>query len=292
MPEDAGVAREDRSYTDAWGIRIHAYLWPAREPRGIVQIAHGVGEHARRYEHVAQALAAAGWTVVADDHRGHGATGLGQHGGDHARLGRLGPGGTHAATEGVRGLTRLVREELPGLPLAILGHSWGSLLAQRIIDRHAGEYEAVVLSGTALRTLRRMNGGDLAKRHRPPGGGTGVEWLSRDPEVAEAFLADPLTLDAKVPQLFGVLEAAKLLGTPRRLARDIPMLIQIGSEDTLGGPRSVELLAAAYRRAGLSEVEVQIYEGARHEVYNETNRAEVIAELADWLDRHLAPAPA
>ncbi len=84
-----------------------------------------------------------------------------------------------------------------------------------------------------------------------------------------------------------VVEGLRLLGTPGRLARDLPMLIQIGSEDSLGGPRSVELLADAYRRkGGLSDVTVEVYPQARHEVYNETNRDEVIADLVAWLGAH------
>lgn len=285
------VMRDDRTFVDEYGVTIHYYVWTAPQPIGIVQIAHGVGEYAARYEALAQALAVEGFTVYADDHRGHGQTGLEQYDGDHTKLGRLGPGGTAAATDAVHHLSRLARADHPELPLVILGHSWGSLLVQRILDTRAADYDAVVLSGTALRTLRHMNGGDLSKRHRPADGGNGAEWLSRDPQVAEDFIADPLTFDAKVSQLFGVVEAAKLLGTPRKLAKNLPMLIQIGEEDTLGGARSVELLAAAYRKAGgLTDVTVDVYPGARHEVYNETNRVEVIANLIVWLKHHVGPA--
>lgn len=290
---------DERTFVDAHGVVIHCYVWSAPSPRGAVQIAHGVGEYALRYAPLAERLVAAGYTVYADDHRGHGRTGLGQHGGDRARLGRLGPGGTDAAAAAVLQLSTIAHAELPGVPLAMLGHSWGSLLVQRLLNRGTDPWDAVVLSGTAFRTLRHMNGGDLSRRHRPPGGGHGAEWLSRDTAIGEAFIADELTFDAKVAKLFGVAEAAKLLGRPGRIDRDLPMLLQVGSEDPLGGPRSVELLAAAYRRiGGLSDVTVQVYEGARHEVYNETNRDEVIADLVAWLDaklpttaRHVSPAP-
>jgi alpha-beta hydrolase superfamily lysophospholipase len=192
-----------------------------------------------------------------------------------------------ATIAGIRQLSRLLRERHPDIPLVLLGHSLGSMFAQMILDAGAAEYDAVVLSGTPFRTLRHMNGGDLAKRHRVPGG-TGTEWLTRDEAISAAFANDPLTFDAKVRQLFGTREALRLLGTPRRLARDVPILIQIGSEDTLGGPRSVALLAAAYeRRGGATDITTRIYEGARHEVYNEINRAEVIADLVAWLDARL-----
>lgn len=285
-------ARVDREFRDAEGVVIHFSIWPAESPRAVVQIVHGVGEYAIRYEPLARDLVAAGYTVVAADLRGHGRTGMQQWGGDTARLGRLGPGGVRATIAGIRQLSGIARAENPGVPLVLLGHSLGSIFAQMMLNDDASTWDAAVLSGTPYRTLLHMNGGDLAKRHRRPGAeGTGTEWLSRDPEVWRRFAEDPLTFDAKVMKLFGLRETLRLLGTPRRLARDLPLLIQIGSEDTLGGPKSVDLLARAYRgRGGLSDVQVEVYEGARHEVYNESNRDEVIADLVQWLDAHVGTA--
>lgn len=278
------VTRTEHAFVDDHGVTIHYYAWTSPAPRAIVQLLHGVGEYATRYEDFAQALAAAGYTVYADDHRGHGATGLGQHGGDLSKLGRLGPGGVRAAIAAVEQLTDIIREADPGVPLVLFGHSLGSLFAQKIIGTSAERYDAVVLSGTAYRTLRHMNGGDLSARHRHLGT-TGHEWLSRDPAVWEAFAADPLTFDAKVAELFGMRDALRLLGTPRRLARDLPMLILIGEDDPLGGPGSVRRLAAAYERRGpLTDVTLTIYPEGRHEMLNETNRVEVRADIVAWLD--------
>jgi alpha-beta hydrolase superfamily lysophospholipase len=257
-----------------------------------VQIVHGVGEYAARYEHVAQALVEAGYTVYAGDLRGHGQTGLGQWGHDLTRLGRLGPGGVRATIAGIRQLSGIARDENPGVPLVLLGHSLGSIFGQMMLNADASPYAAAVLSGTPYRTLRHMNGGDLSKRHRPAGGGgTGTEWLSRDPEVWTRFAADPLTFDAKVAQLFGVREAARLLGRPSKIDHDLPLYIVIGSEDPLGGPKSVDLLARAYReRGGLTDVTVKIYEGGRHEMFNEINKDEVLDDLVAWLDDKVAAA--
>jgi len=278
------VTRTEHTFVDAEGVTIHYYVWPASAPRGVVQLLHGVGEYATRYEVFAQALAASGYTVYADDHRGHGATGLGQWGDDRTKLGTLGPGGVRAAIAAVEQLTGIIRAENPGLPLALFGHSLGSLFAQKMIGADASRYEAVILSATAYRTLFDMNGGDLNARYRGPDA-TGHEWLSRDPAVWAAFAADPLTFDAKVLALFGLPDTLRLLGTPKRLNRDLPMLIMIGSEDPLGGPRSIRKLAAAYRTRGvLSDVKVTIYDGARHETLNETNQAEVRADVIAWLD--------
>lgn len=283
------TARE-ATFTDAEGVEIHTWRWDAGPPRGVVELLHGLGEHARRYEPLARDLVAAGWTVRALDYRGHGATGMAQWHGDVTRLGRLGPGGVRATVAGIRRFTDDVRAEHGALPLVLLGHSMGSLFAQLLLNLDATPWDGTVLSGTAYRTIRHMNSGDLNRRFRAPGG-TGAEWLSRDPAVAAAFVGDPLAFEARTVRLYGLLDALRLLGTPRRLARDLPLLIQIGSDDPLGGPRSATLLADAYRRrGGLTDVTLDVYPGARHEVYNETNRAEVVADLVAWLARLPASA--
>ncbi len=280
------AARGDSSFLDAHGIEIVYSTWRAARPKGIVQIAHGVGEHGVRYEPLAQDLVRAGYTVVANDHRGHGRTGMRQWDDDVTKLGRLGPGGLRAAIAAVEQMTAVARAADPGLPLVLLGHSWGSLMAQRIVNSSSTAYDGVVLSATALRVPGLMNGGDLNKRHAALGP-TKYEWLSRDRAVIDAVGLDPYAVQADVIGLFGLADTLRLLGVPRRrIPHDLPMLLQVGSEDSLGGPRSVQLLARAYRRWGrLSDVTVQVYEGARHEVYNETNRDEVVGDLVAWLDR-------
>jgi alpha-beta hydrolase superfamily lysophospholipase len=284
------AARGDASFLDAHGVEIVYSTWRAGRPRGVVQIAHGVGEHGLRYEPLAQDLVRAGYTVHVNDHRGHGRTGLGQWEGDHTRLGRLGPGGLRAAIAAVEQLSAIARADDPGLPLVLLGHSWGSLMAQRIVNTSSEAYDGVVLSGTAYRVPGSMNGGDLNRRFA--GGPTKFEWLTRDRAIIDAVSIDPLAVEADVIGLFGLADTLRLLGVPRRsIPHDLPMLLQVGSDDTLGGPRSVERLARAYRRRGrLSDVTVRVYEGARHEVYNETNRTEVVADLVTWLDAHVGVA--
>lgn len=280
------AARGDASFTDAHGVEIVYSTWRAARPKGIVQIAHGVGEHGLRYEPLAQDLVRAGYTVHANDHRGHGRTGLGQWDGDHAKLGRLGPGGLRAAIAAVEQMGEVARADTPGVPLVLLGHSWGSLMAQRIVNTASESYDGVVLSATAYRLPGWMNSGDLNARHAGSGP-TKYEWLTRDRKIIDAMSVDPLAVEADVIGLFGLPDTLRLLGVPRRgIPHDLPMLLQVGSDDALGGPRSVERLAQAYRRRGrLSDVTVQVYEGARHEVYNETNRDEVVGDLVTWLDR-------
>jgi alpha-beta hydrolase superfamily lysophospholipase len=285
MPEIT-AARAERTFVDDGGVTNHYYVWGSGAPKAVVQIVHGIGDYAIRHEPLAQALVAAGYAVYAGDYRGHGATGVHQYDGDLSKLGRPGAGGIRAIIRGLQQLRDIAAADHPGIPVVLLGHSMGSLLGQRRLNETADDYDLVILSGTAYRTLRHMNSGDLAKRHKQPGG-HGHEWLSRDPAVGEAFRDDPLTFDAKVAKLFGIADGLRLLGRPRKLSRDIPMLIVIGSEDPLGGPRSVELLARAYRdRGGLTDVTVKVYDGARHEVFNELNQADVRADVIAWLDAH------
>ena len=288
------------TFIDEYGVPIVYYAWPVDHPRAIVQLVHGVGEHALRYREVARALNLAGYTVYADDHRGHGQTGMRQHGGNADMLGRLGPGGLRAAVAAVHGFTaeirRLAIEQaepgVPPLPLVLVGHSWGSFMAQMLVNQHPDDYQAVVLTGTAYRWPGYLDSGDLNRKHKHLGS-TGAEWLSRDPAVAAAFVADPLTTSVPLATLFGLRDAARILGRPARgLPAGLPLLIQVGGDDPVGGERSAQKLAEAYRhRSGLTDVRVIVYPSARHEVFNETNRDEVLADLVSWLDAHL-PEPA
>lgn len=291
----AAARREERSFIDPHGIRtIYDVYAPDGEPqtvRGAVQILHGVGEHAGRYTHVAEALADAGYLVYADDHRGHGRTGLAQHGGDARRLGRLGPGGLRAAVAACAQLSSIIRTDHPGLPLILVGHSWGSFLAQMLLDRHPRDYDAVVLTGSALRWPGALNSGDLNAPWKAPDA-MGSEWLSSDLAVGRAFLDDPLTTSEPLAKLFGPLDTLRLIGKPaKNLPRDVPLLLMIGRDDTVGGPRSIHRLAEAYRRrSGLTDVTTLIYPDIRHEVFNDVTRDEVIADLIAWIDRHLLHA--
>ncbi|MEV7828794.1 alpha/beta fold hydrolase [Microbacterium enclense] len=275
-------------FTDAYGIPIVYDVHEAARPRAVVQLLHGVGEHAGRYGALVEALVADGFTVYADDHRGHGRTGLRQWGGDRRKLGRLGPGGLGAARDAVWTLTQRIRDEHSGLPLVLIGQSWGSFLAQMLLDRHPEAYDAVVLTGSALRWPGALNAGDLNApwKHQR---GSGMEWLSSDERVGRDFVADPLTTTTPILRLFGPIETLKLAGRPRRdLGRDVPVLLMVGRDDTVGGPRSVHRLADAYReRAGLTDVTTRVYPGARHEVFNEVQQVEVRADLLAWLDERL-----
>lgn len=277
-------------FIDAHGIAIVYDVHPAlTTPRAVVQLLHGVGEHAGRYAATIAALTADGYTVYADDHRGHGRTGVGQHGADSSKLGTLGPGGLRAAVAACWQFTELIRAENPGLPLVILGHSWGSFLAQMLVNAHPDAYDAIVLSGSALRWPGSLNAGDLNAPWKSKEA-TGTEWLSSDLSVGADFLNDPLTTTTPLLKLFGPIDAARMFGKPRKnLGRDIPTLLMVGRDDTVGGPRSVHQLADAYRtRSGFTDVTTLVYPGARHEIFNEVMQNDVRGDLLAWLDERFA----
>lgn len=279
-----------RTFTDAQGIDITFYEWPIASPRAAIQLLHGLGEHARRYDELASVLNKAGYAVYATDHRGHGETGLAMvASGASKQMGNLGPGGMTAVFADELLLRDLIETEHMGRPLVLIGHSWGSMIAQRLLDSNSTMWQAAVLTGsTVLLPGILPSGGFNRKWNRTPNK-TGFEWLSRDRSVGEAFVADPKTFPDSAISVFGVSQTIKLLGLPKKtIYPQLPMLLMAGSEDPIGGERGTRLLADAYRRAGVVDLQAICYHGARHEVFNETNRLEVFADLLAWLDEKLA----
>ena len=284
------------TYPSGDGTPVTAYRWdPAGPPRAIVQLTHGMGEHARRYEHVAGALTAAGYAVYAQDHRGHGATAA------PGAAGQLGADGWLALVGDVGRLTGVARGEHPGLPLVLLGHSMGSFAVQQHLLDHSDDLDAVVLTGTALLDLREppRAGAQPATLARPktafPPARTGFDWLSRDEDVVDAYIADPLcgfSIDPAARQQ--MYDSGLRFADPAAVARvrpDLPVYIAVGDQDPVNaGLTRVTPLPERLAAAGLTDVTFVVYPGARHEVLNETNKDEVITALVNWVNRVTGPA--
>ena len=277
------------------GIEIATYAWPLPEgaaARGVVQIAHGLAEHAGRYDRFATAFNAAGYHVHASDHRGHGRS-------IHAAPGDFGTPGFAGLQADVVQLGEQLRAQHPDLPLALLGHSMGSFATQHVLLDHSDLYDAVVLSGsTALDVLAASMGdgpvGDLSAFNAPFEHRTGYEWLSRDDAEVDVYVADPLCgFDLPAETLPSLFAGTERLADPSALAgirSGLPILLASGSDDPLaGGGELIELVATRYRDAGVADVEVKVYPQGRHEILNETNRDEVTADVIAWLDGHLVP---
>ena len=275
-------------FEGAEGASIAGFRWidDVVTPHAVLQVAHGMGEHARRYRAPLEPLIAAGWAVYADDHRGHGFTADGPD-----ALGDFGENGAELVIEDLRRLTSLARAEHPDLPLILLGHSLGSFFAQAFVFDHSRAIDGLVLSGTAAfgdRTgpARRLD--EVRMEGETPR--TPFDWLSRDPAEVDAYIADPLCGFSRKPTSAGSFaRVAARLKDPAEIARirkDLPIYVFVGDRDPVNEElRLLEPLVRRYQEAGLSDLTVKVYPGGRHEMLNETNRAEVVADLAAWLAR-------
>ncbi len=294
MCDDRSVSVQQSSFVssaDGTEIATSAWVGVGGAPRGAVQIAHGLAEHAARYERFATALNEAGFLAFATDHRGHGRTGRDQ-------LGDFGTAGFDGLIADVVQYGAAIADDHQGVPLFLFGHSMGSFASQAIIVDHSDQYAGVVLSGSTALDVLAAN---LAESEGPGGleafnagfeHRTGYEWLSRDEAEVDLYVADPwcgfdLPGDGE-PPMFAV---AGRLSDPAVLAgirSDLPLLIASGSDDPLaGGGQLVELIGQRYRDAGVADVTVKVYPGARHEILNETNRDEVTHDIVDWLSSHV-----
>jgi alpha-beta hydrolase superfamily lysophospholipase len=273
------------------GLALATYTWAPGDtvgsPRAVVQLAHGLAEHAARYDRLATALNQAGFVVQGIDHRGHGRS-------IHAAPGDFGEAGFDGLIADVAAYGASLRSELP---LFLLGHSMGSFAAQAVVIDHSDQYAGLVLSGsTALDVLAAgmadqpddapagLEAFNAGFEHR-----TGYEWLSRDEAEVDLYVADPLCgfdlPESTVPSLFA---PAARLASPDGVRPDLPILIASGTADPLsGGGQLVELLGQRYRDAGVADVTVRTYPDARHEIFNETNRDEVTADVVAWLVAHV-----
>jgi alpha-beta hydrolase superfamily lysophospholipase len=272
------------------GRKIPIHYWEAKSPkRGVVQIAHGMGEHARRYAPVAEALVEAGYDVYANDHRGHG-----QHAADAGELGDFGSGGFASIVADMAAVTKMAREAARGKPVVLLGHSMGSFAAQLYMLDHSALVDGVALSGTAaldLLSAAAMSGGwrleDLNASFEPAR--TPFEWLSRDATEVDKYIADPLCGFTVKPESFGSLFAVASRLTPAELKsirRDLPLYLFVGDLDPVNAKLAwFQPLVDRYRETGMTDVSWHVFGGARHEVLNESNRPEVLATLRAWIDR-------
>jgi alpha-beta hydrolase superfamily lysophospholipase len=282
------------SYISGDGQRIAAYRWdPPGAPLAAVQLTHGMGEHALRYDQFAQALNRRDLVVYAQDHRGHGATA-----GPDA-LGDLGAGGWAALIEDIGLLARVIRAEQAGLPLLLLAHSMGSFAAQQYLLDHSSDVDGVILTGTAVLdplepALDLDQPLDLAMFNAPfEPARTAFDWLTRDEAVVDAYIADPRCgFGIDTGSAKAMFTGARRLADPSQVSAmrsDLPIYIAVGENDPVnGGLTLLNPLADRYRSAGLRDVTVRIYPGARHEILNETNNGEVISDLTEWVDRVLA----
>ena len=291
------MAREDFSFSSPEGpgnqpIEVACYQWPAvGKPIGIVQISHGMGEHSLRYADLAGFLNQAGFHVYANDHRGHGRTAKSKE-----ALGDFGIEGWNALVEDMARLTRLAHQREGALPVVLLGHSMGSFATQAYLLDHSGLIAAAVLSGSAAVDKLQMNSSgdaDLTALNREfEPARTPFDWLSRDHAEVDKYIADPLCGFGVIARSMATMAAASMrIIDPAQLSRirkDLSIYIMAGDKDPIN--HNLEWLrpvAERYRAAGIKDVTEKYYRDGRHEMFNETNRAEVYSDLLEWIRRAL-----
>jgi alpha-beta hydrolase superfamily lysophospholipase len=281
------------SYRSADGRQLVGYRWAAdgsQTGKGVVVLVHGMGEHLRRYDHVAEALTAQGFAVYGHDHRGHGASM------NTDEPGQLGPNGWLALVDDLNLVIAQAKSDHPGLPVLLVAHSMGSFAAQQFLLDQGADVDAVALTGTAaldlLESAIDLHGDlDLSAFNTPfQPARTDFDWLSRDESVVDAYLADPLCgFGTDATSAKDMFVGARRLADPAEVARmphDLPMYLAVGSKDPVnGGLTLLWPLVDRYRAAGLTDVTVRVYDDGRHEILNEINRAEVIDDLLQWLQR-------
>ena len=273
------VSDERFRYLGADGTRLAGFRWSGTgKPKAVIQLAHGAGEHAMRYFEPLGPLLDAGYLIYAADHRGHGMTSGMSH------LGDFGPGGAPAAVDDMSQLSKLIRKREPHLPLILFGHSMGAMFSQAYIMDHSALIDGLVLSGTAG-PGPRMTGGPNSAYVNPR---TDYDWLSRDEAEVDKYIADPFCGIQFTPESGASFTTLRERHAgPEELAKvksGLPVYIFVGDEDPINGKLArISPLVEGYRAAGL-KVDLKVYPGGRHEMLNETNRDEVVADLKAWLD--------
>ena len=253
--------------------RIAVSEWPHDAPRYVALISHGYAEHVGRYEHVAQALLADGAVVYGPDHLGHG-----RSDGEPALI----VDGEHL-TDDLQLVAELARERHPGLPVVLIGHSMGGLIAARYAQLHPGELDALVLSGPVIGANPEIQA--LLEMDPMPEVPIDPAVLSRDPSVGEAYLADPKVYNGpfKPETLRALFEGVDRLAQGPGFGA-LPVLYIHGEADQLVPPAFTR---PAFENLRGERSEEKVYPEARHEIFNETNRDEVIGDVVAFINRSL-----
>lgn len=313
---------ETITYTSKDGVStIRALLWTPDmvdgAPRGIVQLVHGMSEHIERYAGFAEALCAAGFVVCANDHVGHGKSITSEDDLGHMPL----EGGEDVLVEDVHTLRQTVQaraaEKYPdtAIPYVIFGHSMGSFVTRVYLTRHGEGVATAVICGTGQQSKVMAKGGGLVtkiiaafkgERYKSAfadslgAGGYGkqienaktdLDWLATDPEVVAEYQRDPLcgqvfTVGAYTT-LANLVSDAIDGGLAKQIPADLPMFFIAGAGDPVGEfGKGVQRAAQEYKDAGIKDVSIKIYEGARHEILNEPIKSTVHADILTFLEKH------
>lgn len=291
--------------------RLYVNQWmPDGPAKAVLMLSHGMAEHSGRYARLAAALCAAGYGLYALDQRGHGRTADGGTLGLYAEK-----DGWNKVVGDLASLNQHIGQQQPGLPIFLLGHSMGSYIAQAYLLHHSASLNGAILSGSnfqpvalyrAARVIARaerlrqglrgrsaliefLSFGSFNKAFKP--NRTAFDWLSRDPVEVDRYIHDPLCGFRCTNQLWvdllGGLQQISKASNLAQIDPGLPILVMGGECDPVSEGKRLNSLAHALREAGCQHLQLTVYPQARHEVFNETNRDQVTADVLMWLDQAL-----
>ena len=292
---------------------IHALKCvPDGKPRAVVQIAHGIAEHIDRYRPFMEFLADNGFVAAGNDHLGHGKSiRVPEEQGFFAEK-----DGWWRVVDDMDKLHDIMSKEYPELPYVLFGHSMGSFLTRTYLIKHPDEYDAVILSGTGHQSPALVLGGNaaasvMAKLNGAMGDGakldllafgtylskienprTKFDWLSRDAEQVDKYIADPLCgFVGKIGLYRDMMQGIKFITDKKNIAqmnKEKPVYFMSGDGDPVGDyGKGVERAYKAFCDAGLHDVFMRLYPGGRHEMLNETNKEQVYQDILNWLNEKI-----
>jgi len=276
-------SNEQRGQIDAPdGVTLATAAWVPEDPKAVALLVHGHAEHIGRYSHVVAALNARGYAAYSQDHRGHG-----RSGGERALAMRF-----DDYVDDFRRMAVEAQAANPGLPVVLIGHSMGGLIAARYALVHGADLTALVTSGAAFiidegvpswkKWLARLIARIAPKTPVPR---KDSDTLSYDPAVREAFKADPLNYHGKTRMRTAV-EMTKAGANALERASDLrlPYLAMHGADDALTSPRGTERF---YDGASSTDKSLKLWKQMKHEIFNEVERDSVITYMLDWLDERV-----
>lgn len=302
--------RTDHYYSSCGAGKIHYCKWtPEQPPKAVIQLVHGIAECITRYDRFANYLNDLGFVVVGEDHMGHGDS-IGEDG-----IRGYFHGGWFNGVQDTYQLLEDTKKEYPDLPYVLFGHSMGSFMVRTILAKYPESgISAAIICGTGwqpsfalpalikvLEGICKKNGEETPNQKihdlvfggynkRIPNPRTTKDWLSRDEEIVDRYVADPLCgFVASCGLMRDMIIGIRYVQTPANLAnmkKYLPVLFIAGDADPVGPyGKGVEKAAKAFRKSGMVNVTVKLYPEARHEILNEINYREVFEDIREWLDK-------
>lgn len=291
------------------GEEVFVRIWDGvHEPKGIMQIFHGMAEHSERYDEFAKYLNSKGFIVYADDHRGHG------NSASRNIYGYIGENGFYNIVEDEWFITKLIKDRYPNLPIVIFAHSFGSFIGQEYITRYSKDISGVILSGSAKRDgfdiklgsivakiqskifddkkeaklIDKLSFGSYNKKVQNEN--TKFDWLSRDREEVDKYINDKhcafISTINFYNNLFSALNNLYIDDKLQKIRKELPMLIIAGDKDPVGKyGESVKSLYNQYLKLNIDKVEMKLYEEGRHELLNEINKEDVFEDINSWISK-------